>query len=451
MVAVTNLLWGFVGLLFGLLLSWLYYRGRLKSAEELVGKLEHEKAQLQEKNSQLEKEVGRLQEQAKWIESAELKLREIFQTLATEVLRSNAEEFIQRARDQLREFVARMQGSLDTHREQLSKFFDPLEERLRELDNQVRALEEKRSEAYGDLKRWLEETAKNQQKLYEVATNLSEAFRKSPTTRGAWGELQLRNIVELAGMLEHVDFVEQKGMDKGRPDMIVKLPNNGFIAVDAKTPLERFFEAIEAKTEEERMQKLKEHADAVRTVIQQLGKKEYWQQLSKEFGGSESRSPEFVVMFVPHEAALAEAFRQNPNLLEEALKNRVIPTSPTVFFALLKTIAYGWMQHKAIANAEEIVKEAKELCGRLHTCFSHVNDLAKNLGKTVESYNEFVDSLERRVMPSARRLGEKSAVGEDKDLAQLKKIDASPRLLAWLEASESKQREGGLFKEEGGH
>lgn len=456
MVTMTNLLLGFVVLLFGTLLGWLlgglYYRGKLQNAEERVGQLEQEKAQLQERNSQLEREVGKLQEQAKWIEGAEARLRETFQTLATDILRSNAETFIQRARDQLSEFVTQMQSSLNIHREQLSKFFEPLEERLRELDNQVRALEEKRSEAYGDLKRWLEETAKNQQKLYEVATNLSEAFRKSPTTRGAWGELQLRKIVELAGMLEHVDFVEQKGMGNGRPDMIVKLPNNGFIAVDAKTPLKRFFEAIEAKTEEERAKKLKEHADAVKEVIQQLGKKEYWQQLEqlseKKFGAKGKRSPEFVVMFVPHEAALAEAFRQNPDLLEEALRNRVIPASPTVLFALLKTIAYGWMQHKAIANAEDIVKEARELCKRLHSCFSHVKDLATNLKKVVESYNNFVGSLEQRVMPLARRLSEKSAVGKDKELSELEKIDVSPRSLALAEANEENQKEGGLFNEE---
>ena len=456
MVTMTNLLLGFVVLLFGTLLGWLlgglYYRGKLQNAEERVGQLEQEKAQLQERNSQLEREVGKLQEQAKWIEVAEARLRETFQTLATDILHSNAETFIQRARDQLREFVAQMQGSLDTHREQLSKFFEPLEERLRELDNQVRALEEKRSEAYGDLKRWLEETAKNQQKLYEVATNLSEAFRKSPTTRGAWGELQLRNIVELvAGMSEHIDFVEQKGTGNGRPDMIVKLPNNGFIAVDAKTPLERFFEAIEAKTEEERAKKLKEHADAVKKVIQQLGEKEYWQQLEqlseKKFGANGKRSPEFVVMFVPHEAALAEAFRQNPDLLEEALRKRVIPASPTILFALLKTIAYGWMQHKAIANAEDIVKEARELCKRLHSCFSHLKDLAESLEKAVESYNKFVGSLKNRVMPSAKRLSEKSAVAEE--LPQLKEVDAPS--LALPEASEENQQEGGLVNGEAAH
>lgn len=450
MMTMTNLLFGFVVLLFGTLLGWLlcglYYRGKLQNAEERIGQLEQEKAQLQERNSQLEREVGKLQEQAKWIEGAEARLREIFQTLATDVLRSNAEIFIERVRDQLREVMAQMQGSLDIHREQLSKFLEPLEERLRELDNQVRELEKKRSEAYGDLKRWLEETATNQQKLYEVTLNLSEVFRKSPTTRGTWGELQLRNIVELAGMLEHVDFVEQKGTDNGRPDMIVKLPNNGFIAVDAKTPLERFFEAIEAKTEEERTEKLKEHADAVKKVIQKLGAREYWQQLSEKFGANGKRSPEFVIMFVPHEAALAEAFRQNPNLLEEALRNRVIPVSPTIFFALLKTIAYGWMQHKAIANAEDIVKEARELCKRLHSCFSHVKDLAMNLKKAVESYNEFVGSLESRVMPSAKRLSEKSAVA--KELPQLKKIDVSPRSLDSAEASEENQQEGGLFNEE---
>jgi len=446
MVTMTNLVWGAVGLICGLLVGalicWLWQRSqtnalkeKLRGAEERAQKLEQENAQLQEKRSELERELGRLQEQTKWLETAEARLREIFQTLATDILQRNAEDFIKRARDQLNEVVAQVQGNLSTHREQIHRLIEPLEKTLENLDAQVRELESKRQEAYGELKQWLENLAQGHQKLYEVTTTLSETFRKSPTARGTWGELQLKRIVELTGMEEHVDFEEQAGLTEGRPDMIVRLPNNGFIAVDAKVPLEHFLKAFEAKTDDERKQALERHAEAVKSTIQQLRKREYWKQTK------DGRSPDFVVMFVPHEAALAEAFRINPNLLEEALRNGVIPATPIVFFALLKTIAYGWIQHKAIENAENIVKEVAELHKRIQTCLSHASKFAKSLKDTVERYNEFVGSLEQRVMPYMRRLT--NTVGTSKELPQLETIEALPRLPILTEANEdSLQKEG---------
>ncbi len=451
MVVMTNLVWGIVGLIFGLSLGsltcWLWQRSqanalkeKLKSAEERVQKLEQENAQLQEKRGELERELGRLQEQTKWLETAETRLREIFQNLATDILQRNAEDFIKRARDQLNEFVAQVQGNLSTHREQIHRLIEPLEKTLENLDAQVRELENRRQKAYGELEQWLENLAQGHQKLYEATTTLSEAFRKSPTTRGTWGELQLKRIVELTGMEKYVDFEEQTGSTEGRPDMIVCLPNKGFIAVDAKVPLEHFLKALEAKTDGEREQALQDHARTVRSTIQQLSKREYWEQVKRD-----GRSPDFVVMFVPHEAALAEAFRVNPDLLEEALKKKIIPATPILFFALLKTISYGWMQHKAIENAENIVKEVAELYKRIQTCLSHASKFAKSLKDTVERYNEFVGSLEHRVMPCVRRLA--NTVGNSKELPQLETIDASP-LPILTEANEDSLRKEGQEDEE---
>jgi DNA recombination protein RmuC len=437
MVAMANLIWGagglLIGLLIGALVCWLWQRNltnalkeRLQSAEERAQKLEQENAQLQEKRSELERELGKLQEQTKWIETAEARLREVFQALATDALQRNADEFIKRARDQLNEVIAQIQGNLSTHREQIYRLIEPLEK----LDAYVRELESKRQEAYGELKQQLENLFQNHQELLKVTATLSKAFRESPTQRGHWGELQLRRIVELAGMERHVDFKEQVGSTEGRPDMIVYLPNRGFVAVDSKVPLEHFLKALEAEKEDDRDKALQEHANVVRSTIQKLGSKEYWEQ-SKVNG----RSPEFVVMFVPHEAALAEAFRARPNLLEEALQKRVIPATPIIFFALLKTIAYGWMQHKAIEDAENIFREVAELYKRFQTCLSHASKFAKSLKDTVERYNEFVGSLEQRVMPCVRRLA--STVGNSKELPQLEAIEASPRLPILMEAGEN--------------
>ncbi len=437
MVAVANLTWGVAGLICGLLIGalvcWLWQRNltnalkeRLQSAEERAQKLEQENAQLQEKRSELERELGKLQEQTKWIETAEARLREVFQALATDALQRNADEFIKRARDQLNEVIAQIQGNLSTHREQIYRLIEPLEK----LDAYVRELESKRQEAYGELKQQLENLFQNHQELLKVTATLSKAFRESPTQRGHWGELQLRRIVELAGMERHVDFKEQVGSTEGRPDMIVYLPNRGFVAVDSKVPLEHFLKALEAEKEDDRDKALQEHANVVRSTIQKLGSKEYWEQ-SKVNG----RSPEFVVMFVPHEAALAEAFRAKPNLLEEALQKRVITATPIIFFALLKTIAYGWMQHKAIEDAENIFREVAELYKRFQTCLSHASKFAKSLKDTVERYNEFVGSLEQRVMPCVRRLA--STVGNSKELPQLEAIEASPRLPILMEAGEN--------------
>jgi DNA recombination protein RmuC len=437
MVAMANLIWGagglLIGLLIGALVCWLWQRNltnalkeRLQSAEERAQKLEQENAQLQEKRSELERELGKLQEQTKWIETAEARLREVFQALATDALQRNADEFIKRARDQLNEVIAQIQGNLSTHREEIYRLIEPLEK----LDAYVRELESKRQEAYGELKQQLENLFQNHQELLKVTATLSKAFRESPTQRGHWGELQLRRIVELAGMERHVDFKEQVGSTEGRPDMIVYLPNRGFVAVDSKVPLEHFLKALEAEKEDDRDKALQEHANVVRSTIQKLGSKEYWEQ-SKVNG----RSPEFVVMFVPHEAALAEAFRAKPNLLEEALQKRVIPATPIIFFALLKTIAYGWMQHKAIEDAENIFREVAELYKRFQTCLSHASKFAKSLKDTVERYNEFVGSLEQRVMPCVRRLA--STVGNSKELPQLEAIEASPRLPILMEAGEN--------------
>jgi len=435
MITMANLVWGIAGLICGLLIGslicWLVQmnqtntlKEKLQNAEQKAQQLQEANDQLREKNSHLERELGKLQQQTQWIDAAEKTLREVFQALAADVLQRNAEDFVNRARDQLAQVVAGVQGNLNTHKAEISKLIEPLEKTLENLDAKVRELESKRQEAYGELKQWVDSLAQNHQKLYDATTKLSEVFRKSPTQRGHWGEVQLKRIVELAGMERYVDFEEQVDFQEGgRPDMIVHLPNKGFIAVDAKAPLGHFLKALEAKTDDEKEKALQDHAEAVKSAIQNLSRKEYWDQSKRD-----GHSPDFVVMFVPHESALAEAFRVDPSLLEEALKKRIIPTTPIIFFALLKTIAYGWRQYKTIENAEKIAREASEFYKRLQSCLSHVQDLAESLRKTVEDYNEFVGSLERRVMPCVRRLAETGVVSPGEELPHLETVEMTPRL-----------------------
>jgi len=411
---------------------------KLQSAKQKIEQLEQEKIQLQRKNEELQKETGRLEEQLKWLNDAESRLRDAFQALAGEVLQrtlqTNTDEFIKRARDQVEKILSDIRGNLDTHREELRGLIQPLENALDKLDEQIRELEKKRAEAYGNLEHHLSELHQSSKELQKTTTALAEAFRKSPTMRGDWGEIQLRRIVELAGMSEHVDFKEQEGADEKRPDLIIYLPNNGVIPVDAKVNLKHFLEAFNASDDDARDQKLKEHARVVRQTIQDLSRKAYWEKVG------EGRSLEFVIMFVPHEGALTAAFQKDPDLLEEALRNKVVPTTPITLFALLKAIAYGWMQYKAVENAQQIINEARELYNRLCNCSEHITNLGRRLKSAVEAYNEFVGSLEQRVLPSARRF--KDMQVSTKELQQLTQIEVQPRKLASPEMQIASEKEG---------
>ncbi len=401
-----------VGFLVGFALLWHrlgILREKLLAAEKQVQDTE----QLRQENTELKSQIARLQEQQRWLEQAEARLRETFQALANDVLQRtlqvNSEEFIKRARDQL------------------SLIVQPLTQDLDRLEMQLRELESKREQAYGSLERLLTQLAQSHQELQRATSNLAEVFRRAPTLRGSWGELQLRRIVEYAGMEEYVDFEEQEGPKEARPDLIVRLPNKGILLVDAKVPLQHFLEAMEASDEQTRAQKLREHANAVRNTIRELSRREYWQRFN--------RTPEFVVMFVPHEGALAAAFAYDPALLDEALRNRVLPTSPITLLALLKAIAYGWMQHRALENAQEIIKSGKEVYERLCTFLGHLKEIGKQLNGLTEAYNKSVGSLETRVFPALRRLKELQV--SNQELPELPLIENQPRPLTLPESQQN--------------
>ncbi len=324
-------------------------------------------------------------EKLRWVEKAEERLREVFQALASRSLQDNTDGFLKHAREQMGRLLTEVRGDWGTHKEELRNLVEPLGKTMTELDRQVQQMEQKREGAYQGL----------QEQLRQLGP-LVQALRAAPTARGRWGELQLRRVVELADLVAHVDFEEQATGNEGRPDMIVHLPTRGILPVDSKTPMLAYLEALEDNDDAHREAKLKEHATAVRGRIRELSQKRYWEQFD--------RAPEVVVMFVPNDACLSAAFEKDGDLLEYAMQQRVLPTTPVTLLALLKTVAYGWQQHKMAENAREIAEQGRELHDRLGKFVEHFQRAGSGLENAVKAYNDAVGSLESRLFPAARRL-----------------------------------------------
>jgi DNA recombination protein RmuC len=386
-------------------------RARAEENVKRIPELESELSNLRKENTDLRAEIAELKKEREtdkekilWIEKAQAQMREAFHALASEALKSNAEEFLKHARTQLENLVTQMRGDLLNQKTELRSLMEPLENTLRLMDSQIRELEQKREGAYQGLKEQLRQLAQVHEQLQITTVSLVQAL-KSPTVRGRWGEYQLRRIVEMAGMLEHVDFEEQSATDRGRPDMVIYLPNEGILPVDAKTPMQAYLEAQEAESEEKRLAKLSDHARSMRERVRELGQRQYY----KQFG----RTPDFVIMFVPNDACLSAAFEREPDLLDFAIQQRVFPATPLSLLALLKAVAYGWQQHKIAENAREIAKQGKELYERLSKFVEHIGKTGASLGSAIKYYNEAVGSLESRLLPVARRFKDLCAVMEE--------------------------------------
>ncbi|NQT69827.1 MAG: DNA recombination protein RmuC [Desulfobacteraceae bacterium] len=318
-------------------------------------------------------------EQLKWTEQAESKMREAFTALASEALKDNSEALSRQARRNLKSLV------------------DPLKENLTSLDGYVRELERARKGAYESLKQQLSQLDATHARLQKTTTTLSQAL-KSPTVRGRWGELQLRRVVEMAGMVSHVSFDEQTSTESGRPDMIVYLPNGGILPIDSKVPLKSYLAAMEETDDQLRKAHLAKHAKDMRERVKELARKQYWDQFDE--------TPDFVVMFIPNEACLGTAFENDPDLLEYAIDKKVLISSPVNLIALLRAVAYGWQQHQITKNALKIAREGQELYNRLERFIDHLTDVGKYLKRSVEGYNRAIGSLDKRLIPAVRRFQE---------------------------------------------
>ena len=355
-------------------------------------------------------------EKHRWTEEAKATLAEAFQLLAAKNLEDANRRLAEAARALFDRLDREVKGGLDTHAAELRGVLEPLKEALLALQGRIEALERDREGAYRALAEQLRLLREEQGALQEAAQRLRSAL-SAERTRGHWGELQLKRVVELAGMAPHVDFALQAGTERGRPDLVVFLPGGGTIPVDAKAPMTAYLEALEATDPAERQAGLRAHAAALRARIKELADRAYWRGLPG--------APELVVVFVPSEAALQAAFEADPTLFEEALARRVLPASPITLLALLKSIAYGWRQHRLSEEARRIAEEAGELIERFATFSRHLGKVGKRLKDSVEAYNEAVGSLERRLLPLAGRIAERA--GKAGDLDPPRPLEARPR------------------------
>jgi DNA recombination protein RmuC len=360
-------------------------------------------------------------ERIEQLEDAEARLRTAFEALAGQTLRANSDMFLSMAREVLRSDQVVAQGSLKEREMAIGQLVEPLRVALERTEAQVQTLERERRDAFSALRTQIEALTSGQSLLQRETRNLVTALRR-PEVRGRWGELTLRRLVELAGMSAHCDFTEQLQVmsDEGalRPDLVVHMPDSRDLVIDVKTPLDAYLEALEAATEEERQTALKRHAQHVETRVRQLAAKNYWAQFE--------HSPEFAILFLPGDQFLAAALTERPELLETALRQNVIIATPSTLIALLKTVAYGWRQSAVAQNAATIRELGQELYRRLGNFTGHLARAGQKLGGAVEAYNSAVGSLERQVLPQARRFSELGVTG-DSPLSEPEPIDELAR------------------------
>jgi DNA recombination protein RmuC len=360
------------------------------------------------------------------LHEAQAKLSDAFKALSSEALKSNNVAFLNLAQATLEKFQEGARNDLDKRQTAINELVKPVKETLQKFDVKIGEIEKSRLEAYGGLKQEVTNLKELQVSLRDETSNLVRALG-SPRVRGRWGELQLRRVVEIAGMLEHCDFVEQAHVatDDGalRPDVVVRLPGGKCLVIDAKTPMEAYLQALQAPSETERRAKLAEHARNVREHMKLLGTKAYWKQFQP--------APDFVVLFIPGESFFSAALELDPELIDRQIdENHVIPASPTTLIALLRAAAYGWRQEALAENAQKISDLGRELYERLVTMTEHFGRLGSSLKGAVENYNKTVASFEGRVLVSARKFRDLKVSHAEEEIAGPDTVDVTPRALS---------------------
>jgi DNA recombination protein RmuC len=442
------------GLLVGILITWLIFSSKNKGRAEVdAEKLKSEQQRSQQsslnqqalqtryealhtneralRQTQTELEV-RLQEEKKaaaekqaLLEKSELRLTDTFKALSAETLKSTQEQFLSLAKNSLKAQQQEATHEMEKRKIAVEQMVKPISQTLEKVQNQISESEKIREGDKASLKQQMVHIAEANQGLQRETSKLVKALRQ-PTGRGQWGEMQLRRVVEMAGMQEHCDFETQTTTttDEGkrlRPDLIVKLPGGQHIVVDSKAPMDAYLDAIEAEDDDQRATAMARHAQQVRTHVQQLGSKKYQDQFDT--------TPEFVVLFLPSEAFFSGALSEDSSLIEKGVDQGVILATPTTLIALLRAVSFGWRQEALAQNAREISAVGKELYSRLGAFAGHVQKLGRSLNSAVGDYNKTVGSLETRILSGARKFEELGASPETAEIPETKEIESLPREL----------------------
>jgi len=394
-----------------------YLFGHLRSQKNI--------SDLREKNTELKTtldiERSTHDEKIAHMNQAREQLSEAFSSLAGKALSHNSSEFLKLAQENLKQFQVNAHHELEKKEKSISDLVSPIREALNKTEKQIREMENDRKQAYGSLKQHLEGMAHSQTQLQKETRNLVSALRR-PEVRGQWGEMTLKRLAELAGMVEHCDFYEQENIDTDegrlRPDMIIRMPDKREVVVDVKTPLDAYLNAVEANDDKEREEYLKHHTRKVRERIRELASKAYWNQFE--------RAPDFVVLFIPGDQFLSAALERDPAILEDAMSQQIILATPSSLVALLRAIAFGWRQEALAENADKIRNLGEALYERLAGFSTHLSKLGNSLGSSVENFNKVVGSFDSRILPSARRFKE-MGINDKKVIKETQQIDKITR------------------------
>ena len=421
LIALISLLLG------GIVMAIVTYSVMKKKLSVAVGKEGALVIALAQAENSLEQERKHWIEKEAYYNKTKEDMESSFRSLSSKVLQENNEVFLTLAKETLAKQQSEGVGLLKEKKESFKHLVDPMKVILSEVKGKMETIEKDYQSTFTEVKEQFKYLKEDQTKLQTETANLVKALRL-PQVRGQWGELQLKRVVEMAGMLNYVDFIEQVPTDteggKLRPDMVINLPGNKTIVIDAKTPLSAYLDATEAETDSERKECLKHHSRQVKTHIKQLGGKAYWDQFEN--------SPEFVVLFLPNDAMYQSALEGDPALIEAGINDNVLIATPTTLIALLKSVSYGWNQAALADNARQISQLGKELYDRMATFVDNMSGVKKGLERSVESYNKAVGSFESRVLPSTRRFKE-LGISSDKEIDELTAVEKLPKDIRSLE------------------